>query len=267
MIVSKLAELTDTSSYDNAQINYFKIVLSDFADYLKIDNKSILQYADFCEDSTYTSKELTIDSRACTRRTFVKTVNDFGSIDAGLLHVFSNYSAMLPARIHYTTSPAVDETNTISCAIVEHGKALSITDYINLPYHMYNGQTVAYCAIGHTKHSVTFAKLKSIDDPTNFKYIIIASGKTYTSDNLNDRVGFNNSMVIIDNDNFAYTQYTSDIHKTSNSKIISIEKFVNNGYYSDEIFIFNGDCPSGIFKLDNVTYLNIGFNLYIKIVG
>jgi hypothetical protein len=272
MIVNKLAELTDTSSDVNSQINYYKISLSDFADYLKIDNKKILQYADFCEDSAYKSKSVSLFSQNFSRHTFIKTINDFSGLDAGLLHGYTSnnqYSGIYLARIHYdsTQSPAIDETNAADeCSMCQPGN-LSTYNYINLPYYMYNGQTIAYCAIGHTKHSALFAKLKSIDDPTQFKYVIIISGSNIDSYGHSDAIGKNLRIAILDNNNFSRNYYTTDIRKTSDSKTITVEKFVHKGYYSDEIFVFNGDCPSGLFKLDNVTYLNIGFNLYIKIVG
>ena len=275
MILSKLPVITDISSVDNAKIEFMKYVFIDIANTLKIDNTPILRYESFSEDPTYRSKTIALFGRSWDRYAFINSINNFSDIDIGLTFVFDKGGSgptTLPMRIEYddTTEPVTDVTTLANYTIMPFmAQQSAIIDVINTPYFLYNGTSIAYFAIANINHGMLFAKMKSVDDPTSFKYVVIISGTNYDTYRYNDKYGFVNGIQIFDNPNLQSTRYTDKIRYSANGDLdtICIEKFIHNGYYSDDIFLFDGACPKGLFTLDNVTYLNIGFNMYIKITG
>lgn len=200
---------------------------------------------------------------------YFKFVNSFGYTDYG---IFNGNYAISPCRVNQSCLTNNGQQLTV---IPIHPGSNSrylntinweapITDVGKTSYMLYNGTDVAYFNTGSTHRCVVFAKLKSIDDPSVFKYVIICCSSTSLTSN---SLYYNNytHVSIIHSSGYAY-EYTSNINNRLDrlNKAV-IEKFVFNGYYSDELFIFDGLCPDGIFTINNNTYLNIGFNLYMKV--
>ena len=298
MITTKCVNIQAHTVF-NAICEYNFSALCDAAATLKIDNKSVLEIDPNMTDRRFLRcSYFYFGGNGGNARgdhvNYFKFANDFAYINCG---IFNTCAIVTICRTDANSSDyvyTVDREDCIrvwglDCANIGDGVEYflgglmhddnSAWGYYNsiprikeLPYYLYNGVSVAYLGLGSHKANVVFAKMKSIDDPTQYKYIIITvnirpnlSDGAY-SDNL--YYGRYYNLKILDSNSVATTTYTGPINKylTDVDKSV-IEKFVYNGYYSDELYLFDGLCPDGLFSINGNTYLNIAYNLYMKIVN
>ena len=273
MIQVKTVDIKSTSAIDAAGEYHFAM-LNDAAATLRIDSLPVMEidpnFVDVNFGSAYhfyiSGNGGNVDGR---HSSYFKFANSFSYMDYGIFTV--NY-AMSPCRVNSScitnngdrvnVIPIHDGNNYRHLSAIAFGG--SITDIVGTPYFLYNGTDVAYFNTGATHRGVVFAKLKSIDDPSVFKYIVICC--TSTDMGANAKYYNNYTHVsILHSSGYAY-EYTENINnRLAILNKAVIERFVFDGYYSDELFIFDGLCPDGIFTINNNTYINIGFNLYMKI--
>jgi hypothetical protein len=280
LLITKTANITSNSVTD--AITEFNVnAMTDIANTLRIDNLPVMQIDPDINDINFTTFILSAASTSSSvnksgaHTTYFEFINNFAQYDCGMVvsnriltHAylaigsdrtyvprawinFSDVGAQIPHYhpFDYDASPAI--VNIGAC-----------------PYYMYNGTDVAYFAIGHINHCILFAKLKSIDDDTVTKYVVFTCCNTSTNTANTDPFyyGTYRNVYIMDSPNMIYNRYENNMHlNVYDGSKIYIEKFIYNGFYSDEIFIFDGVCPNGIFTLNNISYLNIGSNLYLKI--
>ena len=212
--------------------------------------------------------------------TFFRFVNDFESFNDGLM-IWAFVPNLALCKIddadniskYYTddyVSPTFPSNNyTYSTRInpVTDTTSLTPAKISNIPYYMYTGTDVAYFAFGHTSRCCILAKMKSIDDPNVFKYIMMLVGYDGAASAYNYVFGNYKAIYIYNSASITAEKITSRINYTGTDiDNIVVEKFIYNGYYTDDLFLFNENCPSGIFTVDGTTYLNIAYNLYMKIV-
>lgn len=273
MIQIKTVDIKSTSAIDAAGEYHFAM-LNDAAATLRIDSLPVMEIDPNFVDASFDSVRYFYISgnggnTNGTHSSYFKFVNSFSYMDYG---IFTANYVMSPCRVNSScitnngnqivVIPIHDGNNSRHLnSIVFNG---AITDIVGTPYFLYNGTDVAYFNTGATHRGVVFAKLKSIDDPSVFKYIVICC--TSASMGANAKYYNNYTHVsILHSSGYAY-EYTENINnRLALLNKAVIERFVFDGYYSDELFIFDGLCPDGIFTINNNTYINIGFNLYMKI--
>lgn len=256
--------------------------MTDIKNTLELDNLPVMHINQYMNDVSYSKfRSVTTSSDeniSGAHSYYFEFINNFAQYDCGI--IVSNR-----VMTHLSANPVEGSVPTYLpikswCTFSDVGKQIPIFHPFSYdasptvahigacPYYMYNGANVAFFAIGHINHCMLFVKLKSIDDDSVTKYVIMmacnTNARTYNSDPF--YYGTYRNVYIMDNPNYVYTKYENNmkLNAYDGSKVY-IEKFIYNGYYSDEIFIFDGVCPNGIFKLNNDTYMNIGSNLYLKI--
>lgn len=277
MISCRHAAPTDYTNVQNALQSQLIAIAADVSANLKIDNTIIIAPATTTDQSHITGTNnnipMGIATYGGTRCCYYGFVNDFSSFNCGLLFEQYNssksadYVGVARTYVVYPTYEA-DPVNTYdswpNIQMVIAGNDKTIKQMIDNPYFIYNGDKLALYAQGSLRTGFLFVKMKSLDDPTDIKPIIFNFG---CGGPANSSYGVCSQINVLDNSGMQVTQYDDYINRTiTDGDDIYIEKFIYNGYYCDELFIFNGQCPAGLFKLGNDTYLNVGFNLYIKIV-
>ena len=254
---------------DNIYRNYYDMVLSDMSNILKIDNKKVFERASYNNDSDYATKirRMPNDSHEFYGL-YYPFCNDFASFDCGLmLYSFTgdNKRALFTCRSQSDIN--VDDTFlNIATVMVYSADEYTANKLSSTPCYYHVGSNIVYLGFEHPTCSVIFAKLKSIDDPSTTKPVVIFVGKQFALNSyLYPQLGYPDSITILENNTMQVTSYNTYFSHKLTSNNITVENFVYNGYFSDEIVILDGDCPKGLFKLGNDTFLNIAFDMYIKV--
>jgi hypothetical protein len=265
MITSYHTQLA-TNDLATGITSFIVTTFNDIADKLKINNTKILHRSDLNDNSTYSSATyMPFGGQVSYTRIYYDFINDFANFNCGVVigKNGSMYGAYM-ARSELNGSTVTDTECSTRTTIIRPS-TVSIYNMINKPYYIYNSQTLAYFAIGHVSHGIVFAKLKSIDDPLVTKPVIISFG--FTSSSASDcTLGVADIITVLDSPSLQVAAYTSNINSSiDGADMMRISKFIYNGYYSDEIFVFDGMTPSGIFTLDNNTYVNLAHNVYLKV--
>lgn len=259
-----------------AYYRFYQDVVMDAMHNLSLDNKPIIGIDDNFFN-LYSVNSSISSSSALHHLSYFKFINDFSTFGGLMTGIWDNgddYTRLMIAKINDDRFTDNGMLNWSYPANMEKWGAISTFDGYtawdeikNLPYYLYNSDTIAYLGVGHTSTHIAFIKMKSIEDPSIVKpFILIGMGGT--AESISVFSGLTSYLYIIDDDNFTATKYGPNYKFYDNivdTQTIVIEKFVYGNWYSDELFVFNGDYPGGMFKLNNDTYLNIGFNLYIKL--
>lgn len=272
MIQVKTVDIKSATAIDAAGEYHFAM-LNDAAATLRIDSLPVMEIDPNFVDTNFDIARHFLSGNGGNadgkHSSYFKFVNSFSYMDYG---IFTANYVMSPCRVN--SSCITNNGSRINVIPIHAGDNYrhlnaiayngAITDIVGTPYFLYNGTDVAYFATAVNHRCVVFAKLKSIDDPSVFKYIVICC----TSTELGANAKYYNNYThvsILHSSGYAY-EYTDNINnRLALLNKAVIERFVFDGYYSDELFVFDGLCPDGIFTINNNTYINIGFNLYMKI--
>lgn len=278
MIISKCVDIKSVTASD-AMGEYFFTVFNDAAATLRINNQPVMQVepnvCDLTFNAVYNFTGNGGSGKSGKHVSFFQFINDFASLDCGIMHndEFATLGRYNSANV---TSTQFNLYNLNTSSIGESCSTYLYPAYDKsprslraTPYYLYNGADIAYVGLGHMDQCIVFAKLKSTDDPTIFKYVVIVVAEnSYAISSDYAYRGMYDSMKIITNSSLQTITYSGYINrKLDNINKSVIEKFIIDGFYSNELFLFDGLCPCGLFNLNNNTYLNLGYNLYMKITN
>ena len=270
MIQKKYVNI-NADSVNDALYEHLFTAMCDICNTVKLNNNPVIRL------DNYLIKRVNNNFQ---NETFFRFVNDFESFNDGLI-IWGGVPDLALCKIndadniskYYTDAyvtpifPSNDSNYSTCINPVTNTTSLTPAKISNIPYYMYTGTDVAYFAFGHTSRCCILAKMKSIDDPTVFKYMIILHGYDGSGSSYNYVFGNYKGIYIYNSESLACEKITSRINYTGvDINNIIVEKFIYDGYYTDDLFLFNENCPSGIFTVDGTTYLNIAYNLYMKIV-
>lgn len=269
MVISRHYIPSDMS-HGNVLKEFLVGSLDDVAARLRFDNSPVLTYSSYNADEDYAQDQTSAPGSSwVANRIYYEFTGEFASMNCGLMVYYTiDRYCIFPIRSEYDGQTITDTATSICYAIAYPSTATysrGAAYLMNMPYYIYNGDTVSYFGYGHIAHAVVFAKLKSIDDPSITKNVILFN--TQGVNGSDEHLGYYTSLLILDNTSLVTSVYASSFENTQTDccNKIRIEKFVHNGFYSDELVRFEGICPGGLFILDNTIYLHVGFNVYIKV--
>ena len=261
MIISKCVDVKASNDSD-AMGEYFLVALSDAMATLKIDNLPVMQIrTNMCNLTLSEIRWFTgggSTSKSGTHVSFYQFINGFASLDCGILHndQFATIGRYADEKLANNSFELIQLDNAAYCpAYIWPSSDSTPQNVRRVPYYLYNGADVAYIGFGHPSQGIVFAKLKSIDDDTVYKYVVIFIGETGYDASDYAYLGRCQAIKVLSDASLmtdSYTAYTN--RKLDNINKAVIEKFIHNGYYSNELFWFDGLCPSGLFNINNNTY-------------
>lgn len=156
-------------------------------------------------------------------------------------------------------------------------KQLNVSDLFRV--YTYEGQNISLISAYVLGRTMIFTTMRRLDNPSITTNAIIMTGcilDCHNYDGCNSTLesydcatGISDIISYIDvfTDNVRYPNtYFTNIHQMSyNFDKCIMNKFTHNGYYSDNIFTYDGRIPSKHFFYNGEEYINIGFNLVIKL--
>ena len=269
MVISRHYVPSDTT-HANVLKEFLVGSLNDISSRLTFNGSPVLSYSSYNSDANYAQDQTSAPGMSwVSTRIYYEFAGDFAFMNCGLMVYYSlDKYCIFPVRSEYDGETITDTPTSISYAIAfpsTHTYSRGALYLMNMPYYIYNGDTVSYFGYGHIAHAVVFAKLKSIDDPNVTKNVVLFN--THGVNGSDEHLGFYSSLLILDNTSLVTSVYESSFENTQidSCNKIRIEKFIHNGFYSDELVRFEGICPGGLFILDNTIYLHVGYNVYIKV--
>lgn len=138
----------------------------------------------------------------------------------------------------------------------------------NFKIYSYNGTDLSFMSLVNIDRCFAVTHARKLDDPTSVADVVISSGVNYTNEALNGTGILHPANVfnVFMNKSRVPTTYTSDIlNYSSTSQKLILYKFVQDGYYFDNVYTYSGVLPSDHFYYNNEEYIRIAFNILFKL--
>lgn len=212
-----------------------------------------------------------------------KFVNDFAALEMGLIYC-ANYGSLVvaPGYVSKTLTPSTDY-DTVRLYVPNQGTILNefhtiigtnnssqsnnIAKLNDFKLYVYSSDDFAYIGFMNMDRCVIATKAHYIDDPTKIISVLVISCINNDNDLATDMMFANTIDILMQGSRvpISYNNSTTTIPQSTSFSKLVLHKFVQSGYYFDNIFTYSGTLPSNHFMYNGAEYVKIACNLLIKI--
>lgn len=216
---------------------------------------------------------------------WMKFVNDFAYLNIGLIYASYDYSGN-GSRTNITIMPgyvsktiySISDFNTakfyIPYSTSYHNKAHTILGSYNayasllddFKLYTYQSNYFSYVGFMNMDRCVVATRAYNIDDPTQEISVIVISCINDEEDDYRNMMAANTIDIIMQESRVpkTYTDTIDNMPQTTSYDKFVMYKFVQDGYYFNNIFTYTGTLPSNHFYYNGSEYIKIACNLLLK---